>query len=105
MKTFELNGVTYTARPFSFNMICDLEDFGISLEDAIKKPTALFRIYIAICTGNTLEEAGNLVEEHVVNGGDIADAMKVMTEALNESDFFRSLNKGTKKKTTKTSEK
>lgn len=105
MKTFELNGVTYTAKPFSFNMICDLEDIGISLEDAVKKPTALFRIYIALCTGKTLEEAGNIVEQHVVNGGDISDAMKVMVDELNSSDFFQSLNKGAKKKTTKVSQK
>ena len=105
MRTFELNGITYTAKPFSFNMICDLEDIGVSLEDAVKKPTALFRIYIALCTGKTLEEAGNLVEEHVINGGDITDAMKVMTEELNNSDFFQSLNKGTKKKATKSTAK
>ena len=30
-KSFTVNGVTYTAKPFTYNVICDLEDMGVSL--------------------------------------------------------------------------
>ena len=36
--TFTVNGKTYKAKPFDFNMVCDLEDMGISMQDASNKP-------------------------------------------------------------------
>lgn len=100
-KTFELNGVTYIAKAFDFNIICDLEDMGVSLQDAQKKPMGLIRAYIAICMGGTIEEAGKVMEQHIINGGAFDEVMGVIAEEMNKSDFFQSITKGTKKKTTK----
>lgn len=100
MKTFTLNGKTYTAKEIDFNMICDLEEQGISLEDIEKKPMSMIRTYIAICMNATKEYAGKQMEEHFINGGKLDDVATVMGEAMETSGFFQALNKGTEKKTT-----
>ena len=43
MKTFKVNEKEYVAKPFDFNLICDLEDMGISLQDAGRKPMGMIR--------------------------------------------------------------
>ena len=35
---FTVNGVTYTAKPFDFDMVCELEDMGVSFERIDKMP-------------------------------------------------------------------
>ena len=46
---FTINGRRYVAKPFDYNMVCDLEDNGVSLTDISKKPMSLARVYLAIC--------------------------------------------------------
>lgn len=92
MKSFKVNGKTYIAKEFDFNMVCDLEDMGIKLEDAAEKPMALTRAYFNICSGLGKEFAGKEIEEHMINGGTLDDISAVMMDKMNDSDFFRHLN-------------
>lgn len=103
MNTFIVNGVTYTAKPFDFNMVCDLEDMGISMQDAENKPMSLVRAYFALCIGKGNIYAGKEMESHIINGGDFTDVMNAMSKEMAESDFFRNLNKNEEKEVTKTS--
>lgn len=91
--TFVVNGITYVAKPFDFNLICDLEDSGVPIEDMGKKPMTVIRAYIAICMGGSVEEAGEQMELHVVSGGDFSDVTTAMQKEMEESDFFQALNK------------
>lgn len=100
MKTFILNGNVYSAKEIDFNMICDLEEQGISLEDIEKKPMSMIRTYIAFCMGTNKEIAGKQIEGHLINGGKLDDIASVMSEAMETSGFFRSLNKATEEKAT-----
>lgn len=100
MKTFTLDGKIYKAKEIDFNMICDLEEQGISLEEIEKKPMSMMRTYIGFCIGGTKEMAGALIESHIVNGGSMADIAEVMGEAMKESGFFQALNKTTEEKNT-----
>lgn len=93
VQTFLLNGKLYHAKAFDFNMMCDLEEIGISLEDADKKPMSLIRTYIAMCMNANKEYAGKEIEAHLVNGGTFDDIMDVMKEEMEKSDFFRSIGK------------
>ncbi|MBO5922809.1 MAG: hypothetical protein J6Q48_10550 [Bacteroidaceae bacterium] len=93
MKVFRVNGKEYTTKAFDFNMICDLEDMGVSLEDAKDKPMSMVRAYFAICTGKGKVFAGEEMEKHIVNGGSFEELLNVMGEEMEKSDFFRSLNK------------
>lgn len=99
MKTFNVNGTEYRAREFDFNMICDMEDMGVTLEDIQRKPMSMVRAYLAICSGKGNQFAGKEMEKHIVGGGNFDGIMEVITSQMNESDFFRSLNQGAETET------
>lgn len=94
-KTFSINNKLYTAKDFTFNLLCDLEETGLSLDDMEKKPMSLIRSYFMFCAGIGKEEAGTEIEEHISKGGKFTDILDVMGEKMNDSGFFRSLNKTT----------
>lgn len=92
-KTFEVNGRIYKAREFDFNFLCDLEEQGLSLDDVEKKPMSLVRTYFMFCAGLSKENAGKEIESHIEKGGDFTDIVEVISEQMQDSGFFRSLNK------------
>lgn len=94
-KLFTVNGKSYKAKEFDFNFLCDLEDKNLSLEDIDRKPLSLIRAYVAFSAGMTEEAAGREVEAHLENGGEFNDVIEVMSQQMQDSGFFRSLNKGT----------
>ena len=51
--TFVVNGVTYVAKPFDFDMVCELEDMGVTFERIDKMPMSLIRAYFAICANTS----------------------------------------------------
>lgn len=97
--TFTLNDVVYTAKPFTYNLIADLDDMGVSIADAGNKPTSFIRGYVAVCAGISKEEAGEIIEAHIVSGGKLDAISNAMTKEMNASGFFQALTKGTPKKT------
>ena len=94
-KTFEVNGRIYKAKDFNFNLLCDLEEQGLSLEEVDKKPMSLVRVYFMFCSGLSKENAGLEIESHVANGGEFTDIVNIISEQMQDSGFFRSLNKKT----------
>ena len=104
---FTVNKVTYTARPFDFDMVCELEDMGVTFEKIDKMPMSLIRGYFAVCAGVPKEQAADLIQKHLISGGKLDDITDTMAKEMNDSDFFRSLapkeeqnpseNKGRKK--------
>lgn len=105
MKTFTVNGKEYKAKAFDFNLVCDFEDMGISMEEAEKKPMSMVRAYFALCTGKDKEYAGKEMEAHIINGGSFEDVAKAMSDEMEKSDFFRNLNKDEEQKVTENPKK
>ena len=95
MRTFVVNEKEYKAKPFDFNMICDFEDLGLSINALATKPTVAIRAYIAICGNVTLEEAGKEISEHVVKGGNLNSVTEALNAEMEKSDFFLALAKTT----------
>lgn len=89
---FTINDKRYKAKAFDFNTVCDMEDFGVSLQEMSKKPMSMARAYFAICLGGDKQRAGEEIEKHVEHGGNFNDLYTVMGEEMNESDFFQALN-------------
>lgn len=100
MNTFKVNGTEYKAKPFDFNLVCDLEDMGISLEEAGRKPMSMVRAYFGMCMGKGKEAAGKELEAHIIGGGKLDDIMTAMSDEMEKSDFFRNLSKTAEEKTT-----
>ena len=106
MKTFKLNGNDVVAKAIDFNLLADFDDFGVSIEDASAKPLVFMRAYVACCLEESVEYAGNEINAHIINGGDLVDIMDVMNAMLEDSDFFRALqNKPTEVQETPTTSK
>lgn len=95
MNTFTVNGTEYKAKPFDFNLVCDLEDMGVSLEEMGKKRMSMVRAYFAICTGKGNEFAGKELNAHFVGGGKFEDIVEAMNKEMEISDFFQALSKTT----------
>ena len=100
MKTFTVNGKEYKAKAFDFNLVCDLEDMGVSLQEASNKPMSMVRAYFGLCAEKGKEYAGKEMEAHIVGGGTFDDIVNVMSEEMEKSDFFRNLNKTAEQETT-----
>lgn len=98
---FKINGKEYKAKAFDFNMICDLEDMGVSIEKAQEKPMSMMRAYFALCAGKGSEYAGKEIEAHVIAGNDFTEIMEVMGGEMEKSDFFRALSKTAETETSK----
>lgn len=105
MKTFVVNGKEYKAKAFDFNLVCDLEDMGVSLQEASNKPMSMVRAYFGLCAGKGKEYAGKEMEAHIVGGGTFDDVVNVMSEEMEKSDFFRNLNKTAEQETAEDSKK
>lgn len=105
MKTFKVNGRDYIAREFDFNLVCDLEDMGLSMEAMADKPMSMVRAYFGICSGLSRDEAGKEMEAHLIGGGNLDDVMDAMSEKLEKSDFFQNLSKTEKTEVTENQSK
>lgn len=92
-RIFTVNNRTYQAKEFDFNLLCDLEEQGLSLDDIDKKPMSLIRTYLAFCGNLTKENAGLEIERHIENGGEFSDVVEAMSAQMQDSGFFRSINK------------
>lgn len=99
MNTFTVNGTEYKAKPFDFNLACDLEDMGIPLEEMRNKRMSTVRAYFALCAGKGSEFAGKELNAHFVSGGKFEDIIEAMNKEMELSDFFQVLIKGTETET------
>lgn len=93
---FSVNNVTYTAKPFDFGLICDLEEIGVSITNADRMGMSFIRAYFAVCADIDKEEAARRIQEHMINGGTLDEITDALTKEMNESDFFRALSEKNK---------
>lgn len=105
MRTFTVNGKRYTAKPFDFNTVCDLEDNGVSLTQMRDKPMSMVRAYFALCFEGPKDDAGKEIQAHIISGGNLEELYKAMGDEMNDSDFFQALSKNQTEETTEVSKK
>ena len=103
-RTFTINGKLYQAREITFNAICELEDAGVSLTEIEQKPISTVRSYFAICLGGNKEYAGQEIERHIINGGNLDEIMTAFREELADSEFFQALTKTANEEATENQE-
>ena len=99
LNSFTVNGNKYLGKDYDFNTAADFDMMGISISDFGKKNLAVARAYLATYNDNDLVWAGNEIQSHIVNGGNLADLFAVLSGSLANSDFFQALSKGTETET------
>lgn len=95
MKSFTVNNKKYVAKDFTYNVVCDLEDYGVSLSDFKAKPMSVIRAYLAVCADRDMDYVGDEIQAHIIAGGNFDEMMNCMSEKMDESDFFRALQSRT----------
>lgn len=99
IKTFVLNGSTYPQKEMDYNMMCDLEDMGISMGDMQNKSMSFIRAYVSMCMGSDVKRAGREIENHITGGGTMDSIMDAIKGAIEDSGFFQALSKNTEAET------
>jgi hypothetical protein len=88
-RLLKINGSTYKAAEFDINFMCEMEDNGIGLDEIDKKMFKTIRMYVALSMGVDPEIAGKEITEHLRNGGKLDEISDVMSQMMQDSDFFR----------------
>ena len=91
----KLNGRAIRAAEVDFNYVSMLGENNISLNEIGRKQLPALRVYVAHCTGLDVETAGELINQHIINGGDIVDVMATFGKKCDESAFFRAISSKT----------
>lgn len=96
MNTFTINEKEYRAKAFDFNMVCDLEDMGISLEEMGSKRLSSTRAYFVLCSGLSKEKAGKEIEQQFIKYGELNEITEALNKEMENSDFFHVLTERAK---------
>ncbi len=91
MKLIHINGNTFQGAELTFNNICRMEEMDAPITLGAKVSFSLLRAYLALCMNTSKENAGEELEKHILNGGSFDEISEAMAEAIEQSDFFRSL--------------
>lgn len=105
MNTFKINGKTYIAQPFTFNSMADLSEMGVNVEEIDTKPIPILRAYFALCGGFDVHKAGDEIQKHIINGGELTDLTNAIKTELENSDFFRAIFKNEEEEVTEVQKK
>ena len=87
----KINGKEYNDLEIDFNMVCELNAMGIDVFKYNRSPLPALRAYFALCSGLDEQTAGEELEAHIVNGGDISELSGAFVKHLTESGFFKAM--------------
>lgn len=97
----KINNKNYDVPELTFKHFTKMEEQGFSIVDAFQKKQMMLMAMGFTCTvtGLDREEAEDLLEQHVLGGGDIRNIVNTFGKAINESDFFKKMLGVTEKNT------
>lgn len=87
----KINGVEYKNVPITFNVLCQLESLGVSITDMESHLMSAARAYASICMKKSVDAVGEIIEQHVINGGSVKDIIAPFAEEVEKSDFFQKM--------------
>lgn len=93
-KKLVINGTEYDYPEMDFNAICDLQENGVDVfnpKSMSKKPILTARAIVAWALGIEVEEAGEEIQKHILNGGSLDGLFTGFFEVVEDSGFFKSL--------------
>ena len=93
-KTVEINGTVYDVPELNFNAIAELAENGIDIFDrkvGKKSTLSVVRGIAAWIMGCDVEEAGNEIQAHMIENGDLPPIIDLFREEVNNSVFIKKL--------------
>lgn len=91
-----INDTKYDIPELDFNSICELEENGIyllNMDRKDRKYATMVRGLVAWVMKTDVDTASMEIQQHIEKGGNIADIMARITQAINTSSFFNSRQK------------
>ena len=97
----KINNKNYDVPELTFKHFTKMEEQGFSIVEAFQKKQMMLMAMGFTCAVTWLdrEEAEDLLEQHVLGGGDIRNIVNTFGKAINESDFFKKMLGVTEKNT------
>ena len=90
MNRVTINGREYTIPEVDFDTICQLEENGVYLLNMDRRKLAtMVRGLVAWIMDVDTRTASMEIQAHIQNGGDIAEILTKVTDAVNNSGFFK----------------
>lgn len=87
-----INGNKYDIPEVDFDAVCELEERGVNLLNMDKsnmKLATVARGLVAWIMETDVRTASREIESHIANGGDIISIINRVTDAINNSGFFK----------------
>lgn len=87
-----INGNKYDVPEMNFDAVCELEERGVNLLNADMnnvKIATMARGLVAWIMDVDVQTASKEIEAHIANGGNIVDIVSRVTDAINNSGFFK----------------
>lgn len=88
----KINGTEYTTPVLTFANLCKLEDWGLTVSDMSKRPLGFLAAFVAIAVGGDLEDGKSAIEKHIEGGGTIVAISDELSQAVDNSGFFKMEN-------------
>ncbi len=88
----KINGTEYTTPALTFANLCKLEDWGLTVNDMAKRPLGFLAAFVALAVGGDLEDGKSAIEKHIEGGGTIDAISDELSQAVDNSGFFKMEN-------------
>lgn len=101
MANIKINQKNYPIPQLGFKHMTKMEDEGFSIFDLFQKQKlfSMATAFVCVVADCDRGESENLIEQHVLGGGDVADIYSAFNKAVDESGFFKKLLEGEEKAT------
>lgn len=93
MSVIKINQKNYEVPELVFAHMTQMEDMGFNVIELFRtnKIFSLATAFTGVVTGLDREDTEELLQQHILGGGNFEDIYKAFTDAMNKSAFFKKL--------------
>lgn len=92
-REIEINGRKFKAAEITFGTVRKLINLGVDFKNINKNMLTVVSAYVQVSTGLSEAAVDELIQKHVLNGGDLYGILDVLIAEMDDSDFFQALAK------------
>lgn len=93
MSTVKINNKKYEIPQLGFGEYAKIEEQGFSLLEAFRKNQSMLLAmgFVCVVVGTDRDGAEELIQQHVLGGGNVLDIYTTFVEAVSNSGFFKKM--------------